>query len=84
MWQNMVQPLGPTDPAQTMVPPKQAAMSRAEENCLLANATSKPAYFADAVVFDRIVANSLLGSAVRNRFAGLCPLPETARLGSLA
>ncbi len=70
------------------VPLKQAAMARAEESCLVADATKfnqvKPAYFADVEAFDRIVTDKSLGVVTRKRFTGLRPVLETAALRSVA
>lgn len=64
------------------VPLKQAAMARAEESCLVADATKfdriKPACFADIAAFDRIVTDSSIASSVHTSFAGLRPMLEVA------
>lgn len=62
------------------VPLKQIAMSRAEENCLVADATKfdqiKPACFAELSGFDRIITDGSMPPDVRQRFNKLRPKLE--------
>jgi len=66
------------------VPLKQVAMARAEENCLIADATKfdqiKPACFAEIPAFDRIVTDGSIAPEIRRRFADARPVLEVAGL----
>jgi len=66
------------------VPLKQMAMARAEENCLIADATKldqiKPACFAEIPAFDRIVTDASIAPEIRRRFTDAHPVFEVAAL----
>lgn len=62
------------------VPLKQIAMSRAEENCLVADATKfdqiKPACFAELASFDRLITDASITPDAYQRFQGARPTLE--------